>query len=62
LGASLCAVSAHATEESEPAQVIVTGQRQSPANLDQIPVTTESVTADQVQATINASTVEDALK
>jgi iron complex outermembrane receptor protein len=58
--AVLAVSAAHAADE--PAQVIVTGQRPSPANLDQIPVTTDSVTADQVQATINASTVEDALK
>ena len=61
---ALCAfggVPAYAAEDAEPAQVVVTGQR-LPANLDQIPVTVESVTADQIQATINASTVEDALK
>ncbi len=57
---TIFAASAHAAD-SEPAQVIVTGQR-LPANLEQTPNTVESVTADQVQATINASTVEDALK
>jgi iron complex outermembrane receptor protein len=59
LGAVLGAATAHAADAA--AQVIVTGQR-APANLDQLPVTTESVTADQIQATINATTVEDTLK
>jgi iron complex outermembrane receptor protein len=63
LAAVLCAASAHAADgESDPAQVIVTGQRLSPPNLDQLPVTVESVTADQIQATVNATTVEDTLK
>ena len=59
---TLFAATAHAAEDSEPAQVVVTGQRMAPANLDQLPVTVESVTADQVHVTVNASTVEDALK
>ncbi len=62
LCASLCAASVHAAEDSEPAQVIVTGQRLAPASLDQTPNTVESVNADQIKATVNATTVEDTLK
>jgi len=47
--------------EEDPSQVIVTGQH-LPSTIDQVNVTTESITAADVLDTINATTVEDALK
>ena len=61
LSAVFSLATANAADNSDPAQVLVTAQRQ-PATLDQLPVTTESVTADKVKATVNATTVEDTLK
>ena len=58
---ALCGAANAADTDSDTAQIIVTGQR-TPAGLDQLPVTTESVTADQIKATVNATTVEDTLK
>ncbi len=77
IGASLLALAvgliATSTTNAQPAalasadavptvsQVVVTGSA-SPAQLDQLPQTSEGVTAEQVQATTNVSTVEDELK
>ena len=47
--------------QNRVSQVVVTGAA-SPAQIDQLPGTTEGVTADQVQLTTNVTTVEDELK
>ncbi len=51
----------YAQPAATASQVVVTG-RMSPAQLDQSPQTTEGVTAEQVAATTDVSTVEDELK
>lgn len=60
---ALCSIglATAACAEDDPAQVVVTGQHLSPV-LDQVNATTEGVTAAAVLDTVNASTVEDALK
>jgi iron complex outermembrane receptor protein len=60
LGAVPGAACAHAIDDAAE-QIVVTGQRASAA-LDQLPITVESINADQIKATVNDSTVEDALK
>ena len=55
------AAPATAVASTTVSQVVVTGSA-SPAALDQLPQTTEGVTADQVAATTNVSTVKDELK
>ena len=59
------AAAAHAETLAAPLaaapEIVVTGQH-LPGGADQAPNTVEGVDADQIQATVNASTVEDALK